>query len=229
MNDNMDIKGKIPMRELTKLTNMTRATINFYIKEGVLPPPVKSAKNMAYYDADFVERLKVVEKMRKSNFSLNQIKMLNNSKVESINEMWDQIQEGVNMAEQPVTEQQIQELGFTDERIDEMIDLCIITPLGKRSLLFPAYTLTICKAVKFFESYKIPLSVIKEILDKLNALADIETKAFNEYIRGPMIESMVARDVQDGEVLRSIENGNALMMALHLQLLKRPAEEFLNF
>jgi DNA-binding transcriptional MerR regulator len=51
---------RIPMRELEKLTNFTRATINFYIREGLLPFPQKSARNMAYYDDEFVQKLEKI-------------------------------------------------------------------------------------------------------------------------------------------------------------------------
>ena len=79
----------------------------------------------------------------------------------------------------------------------------------------------------FFHDYGIPLSVVKEILGKLLELVSIENRAFIDYIRGPMIENMISPDIQRKEVLNCIENENALMTILHLQLLKLPTENFL--
>jgi DNA-binding transcriptional MerR regulator len=68
---------KIPMRELERLTGLTRMTINFYIKEGLLPEPEKTAQNMAYYSQSFVDRLHLIFKLRSEyHFSLAQIKMI---------------------------------------------------------------------------------------------------------------------------------------------------------
>ena len=143
MGDKKDLAGKIPMRELTKLTTMSRATINFYIKEGILPPPEKSAKNMAYYDVDFIEKLNLIEKMREAKFTLNQIKLLISSDTVTINDLCLQLLEGVNKLlpfnrdDPPVTVQQLQEIGFDSERITILIDMNMIIPLDKANSLFP--------------------------------------------------------------------------------------------
>ncbi|HOU33611.1 MAG TPA: MerR family transcriptional regulator [Synergistaceae bacterium] len=38
------------MRELEHLTGESRATILYWISQGILPPPVKTSRNMAWYD-----------------------------------------------------------------------------------------------------------------------------------------------------------------------------------
>lgn len=225
-----DGKKKIPMRELEKLTNMSRATINFYIKEGILPQPHKSAKNMAYYDEDFIEKLKFIEKMRSSDFTLNQIKKLINIDTTVVNDFSLQILESVNkllpyaLDENPVSIQQIKDLGYSDELIHNLIDLKIIFSNDKSHLMFPAYSLTVCRFVKYFIDLGIPLSVAKEILDKLTELANIEKNAFINYIRSPMIEKHLSMDEQKKEVQNCIENINGLLPLLHLQLIKLPNE-----
>ena len=66
---------RIPMRELERLTGFTRATILYYIKEGLLPEPEKTARNMAYYDRRFVVRLNLIRRLKEQhNLSLQQIK-----------------------------------------------------------------------------------------------------------------------------------------------------------
>ena len=49
-------------------------TIRFYIHEGMLPPPLKTSKTMAYYTQAHLERLLEIQKMKEKNFSLSTIK-----------------------------------------------------------------------------------------------------------------------------------------------------------
>lgn len=228
-----NIVKRIPMRELEKLTHMTRATINFYIKEGILPPPQKSAKNMAYYDEEFIEKLNLVEKMRNADFTLNQIKKLINSGSGAINDFGLQVLAAVNrllpygLDENPVSLQQIKDMGFDDESIKQLVGMKIIVSTDKAGMLFPAYSLTICKVVKYFSEFGIPLAVAHEIITKLKELADIEKNAFVDYIRKPMIENGITGDAQRKEVKHCIENINSLLSILHLQLLILPVENLM--
>ena len=232
MKDESERKKKIPMRELEKLTNMTRATINFYIKEGLLPVPQKSAKNMAYYDEEFIEKLKVIEKMRNADFTLNQIKRLVNYDTNTINGFGLQILESVNkllpygVDQNLVSISQIKEIGFSDENINELIDLRIIISTDKSNTMFPAYSMTVCRFVKYFIDLGVPLTVAKDIVTKLKELADIEKNAFINYIRSPMLDSNLSQEEQKQEVEKCVENINGLLPILHLQLIKLPNEVF---
>lgn len=232
MKDESERKKKIPMRELEKLTNMTRATINFYIKEGLLPVPQKSAKNMAYYDEEFIEKLKIIEKMRNADFTLNQIKRLVNYDTNTINGFGLQILESVNkllpygVDQNLVSISQIKEIGFSDENINELIDLRIIISTDKSNTMFPAYSMTVCRFVKYFIDLGVPLTVARDIVTKLKELADIEKNAFINYIRSPMLDSNLSQEEQKQEVEKCVENINGLLPILHLQLIKLPNEVF---
>ena len=232
MKNKSETSKKIPMRELEKLTNMTRATINFYIKEGLLPLPQKSAKNMAYYDEEFVEKLKFIEKMRNADFTLNQIKKLINYDTNAVNSFGLQILESVNkllpygVDQDPVSILQIKDIGFSDQILNNLINLRIIIPIDKTNTMFPAYSMTICKFLKYFIDLGIPLTVAKDMVVKLKELADIEKNAFINYIRSPMLDSNLSPEEQKKEVEKCIENINGLLPILHLQLIKLPNEVF---
>ncbi len=228
-------KKKIPMRELEKLTHMSRATINFYIKEGILPKPHKSAKNMAYYDDAFIEKLKFIEKMRTADFTLNQIRKLIHFDSNTVNSFGLQILESVNTLlpygqdEAAVSIRQIEELGFDDATIKELMDLKIILAIDKSNTLFPSYSLTVCRFIKYYIDLGIPLAIAKEMLTKLQELADLEKNVFINYIRSPMLEKNVSPEEQRREVQKCIENINGLLPILHLQLIKLPNENLLRF
>ena len=44
------------MRELAEAAGVSAGTIKHYLREGLLPEPVKTSRNMAYYPREFVER-----------------------------------------------------------------------------------------------------------------------------------------------------------------------------
>lgn len=63
--------------EVSRRTGISTSAINYYVREGLLPPPLKTAPNMAYYDPgyiDMVNSIKVLQ--REKGLSLNEIKEL---------------------------------------------------------------------------------------------------------------------------------------------------------
>jgi DNA-binding transcriptional MerR regulator len=44
------------------------ATIKHYLREGLLPEPVKTSRNMAWYPRDFVERVQVIKQLQEERF-----------------------------------------------------------------------------------------------------------------------------------------------------------------
>ena len=61
----MELEGKL-MRigELEKLSGFPRYTIHKYIRDGLLPAPVKTGKTMAYYDLSHLERLQAIREIK---------------------------------------------------------------------------------------------------------------------------------------------------------------------
>lgn len=54
--------------ELSELTGVSRDTIKFYLKEGLIPRPVKTGSTMSYYDPSCVERIALIKKMQIERF-----------------------------------------------------------------------------------------------------------------------------------------------------------------
>ncbi len=51
----------IKIGELVKRTGVTRATVHHYVREGLLPEPVKTSRNMALYDPSCVDRVLLIK------------------------------------------------------------------------------------------------------------------------------------------------------------------------
>jgi len=55
--------------ELADRAGVSVATIKFYIREGLLPPPpVKTGRTMGYYDEAYLERLLLIRKLRDEHY-----------------------------------------------------------------------------------------------------------------------------------------------------------------
>ena len=64
MNDN----GLLRMKELAEASGVSAGTIKHYLREGLLPEPVKTSRNMAYYPPEFVDRIKLIKQLQEERF-----------------------------------------------------------------------------------------------------------------------------------------------------------------
>ena len=60
-------KKRIKIKELVDKTGVTRPTIYHYVREGLLPKPKKTARNMALYDPDCIERVLLIKGLQKQH------------------------------------------------------------------------------------------------------------------------------------------------------------------
>lgn len=58
-------KKYLRISDLAQISGLPRSTIHYYLREKLLPPPVKTGKTMAYYDQGHVEQLKKIQQLRK--------------------------------------------------------------------------------------------------------------------------------------------------------------------
>lgn len=77
----------LKMRDLSRATGVSSGTIRYYIQKGILPKPHKTHKNMAYYDASYVERIRLIKELQGKRFlPLDVIKMMLDEKEMSFSE-----------------------------------------------------------------------------------------------------------------------------------------------
>jgi AcrR family transcriptional regulator len=68
--------------ELSVYTNIPAPTIRYYLREGLLPEPMRTSRNMAYYTEDHLNRLLKIREMKGRGSSLKEIKALVENSVE---------------------------------------------------------------------------------------------------------------------------------------------------
>ncbi|HYX78968.1 MAG TPA: MerR family transcriptional regulator [Solirubrobacterales bacterium] len=63
-----------PAKELLKISELAErsgvpvATIRHYLREGLLPEPVRTSRNMAYYPPEFVGRIRLIKQLQEDRF-----------------------------------------------------------------------------------------------------------------------------------------------------------------
>jgi DNA-binding transcriptional MerR regulator len=60
--------GLLKMSELAERSGVSAGTIKHYLREGLLPEPVKTSRNMAYYPPEFVERIHLIKRLQEQRF-----------------------------------------------------------------------------------------------------------------------------------------------------------------
>jgi DNA-binding transcriptional MerR regulator len=60
--------GLLKMSELAERSGVSAGTIKHYLREGLLPEPVRTSRNMAYYPEQFVERIRLIKRLQEERF-----------------------------------------------------------------------------------------------------------------------------------------------------------------
>jgi len=60
--------GLLKMGELAERSGVSAGTIKHYLREGLLPEPVRTSRNMAYYPPEFVERIRLIKRLQEERF-----------------------------------------------------------------------------------------------------------------------------------------------------------------
>ncbi len=70
-----------PLRisDLERITGVGRSTIHYYLREGLLTPPRRTGKTMAYYDAGHVEELRRIRDLQEEGYPLTLIREMKDS------------------------------------------------------------------------------------------------------------------------------------------------------
>jgi len=60
--------GMLKMAELAEASGVSAGTIKHYLREGLLPEPVKTSRNMAWYPREFVDRVRLIKQLQEERF-----------------------------------------------------------------------------------------------------------------------------------------------------------------
>ncbi|MDD3717152.1 MAG: MerR family transcriptional regulator [Actinomycetota bacterium] len=77
-----ELESLLKVSQVSRATGVSTSAINYYVRIGLLPPPVKTHKNMAYYDPSYIQMINYVRRLQlQKHLPLEQIKEIMSKKI----------------------------------------------------------------------------------------------------------------------------------------------------
>ena len=129
-----DGNGRLKMSELAEASGVSAGTIKHYLREGLLPEPVKTSRNMAYYPPELVDRIRLIKRLQEERFMpLKAIKRVladDPDRARALVEVEDKIIERAQRAETSRTSRAEAErrYGIPREALERLEEIGVLTP-----------------------------------------------------------------------------------------------------
>jgi DNA-binding transcriptional MerR regulator len=211
------------MGELAEASGVSAATIKHYLREGLLPEPVKTSRNMAYYPAGFAERIRLIKQLQEERYMpLRVIKDLleeDPERAKALIELGDKMLERALEGEsERVSATEVRHrYGVPKEALDRLAELEVLTPDKKG---YSPSDVRIVEAISRFRAggydERIGFTVYDTLRYKraLEELVKEEVEVLMERLAGEMETDRALKLIDDGS-----EPLQDLIGALHSKLL----------
>jgi DNA-binding transcriptional MerR regulator len=218
--------GLLKISELAERSGVPVATVRHYLREGLLPEPVRTSRNMAYYPPEFVERIRVIKQLQEERFMpLRVIRELleredaEPERLRAMIELEDRILERALAGEReriPVREVR-ERYDLPDEVLDRLAELGILSPDGAG---YSPSDLRIIEAITRFRAGGYDERLGFTVYDTLRYRQALEPLVAEEV---DVLTQRLAGDLDPDRALEIVEAGigplNDLIAALHTKLL----------
>jgi len=207
------------MGELAEASGVSAATIKHYLREGLLPEPVKTSRNMAYYPAEFVERIRLIKQLQEERYMpLRVIKDLleeDPDRAKALIELGDKMLERAKAGEQErISAAEIRHrYDVPQEVLDRLAELEVLTPDKKG---YSPSDARIVEAISRFRAGGYDERIGFTVYDTLRykqAMGELVKEEVN------VLMERLAGEVDPDRAMELIESGveplNTLMAALH--------------
>jgi len=218
-----DGNGRLKMSELAEASGVSAGTIKHYLREGLLPEPVKTSRNMAYYPPDFVERIRLIKQLQEERFMPLKVirRMLDEDpeRAQALVELEDKIIERAQRGEQSrISRSEVESrYGIPREALERMEEIGVLTPNSRG---FAERDVQILEAISRFRAggydERIGFTVYDTLRykDALQRLVEEEVRVVIERLAGEVDADRVVELMEAGaEPLRD------LIAAMHSKLL----------
>jgi DNA-binding transcriptional MerR regulator len=211
------------MGELAEASGVPAPTIKHYLREGLLPEPVKTSRNMAYYPPEFVERIKLIKRLQEERFMpLKAIKAVldeDPARAGALLELEDRILDRALAGEQARTSaaEVRKRYGVPKEVLDRLEELEILSPNSRG---YSPSDVTIIEAIGRFRAGGYDEQIGFTVYDTLRYKTALEELVRQEV---EMVMSRLAGEVPPERVVEMLEAGaqplKDLIAALHTKLM----------
>ena len=215
--------GLLRMRELAAASGVSAGTIKHYLREGLLPEPVRTSRNMAYYPPDFVERIQLIKQLQEERFMpLKMIKRViddDPERTRALVELEDRVIERAAAGEETRTSaaELRRRYDIPKEVLDRLAELEVLTPTSRG---YGPSDVKIVEAIARFRAggydERIGFTVYDTLRYKraLEELVKEEVEVLIERLAGEMETDRALKLIDDGR-----EPLQDLIGALHSKLL----------
>ncbi|MFT4049810.1 MAG: MerR family transcriptional regulator [Solirubrobacterales bacterium] len=224
----MNTDGLLRMGALAEASGVPAATIKHYLREGLLPAPVKTSRNSAWYSPEYVDRIKLIKRLQEERYlPLDVIKrILENEpdQVEARLELGDtllarsqQIGAGKGMTRAQV----VKKLGLPEDVLDGFERIGAIEPIeGKNGPRYSQPDAEFLSAISQFRESGYGEALGFTIYDALIYMRHLEALARDEV---DVISEKLPGKLSADDAADLIERGHGpmrdLLSAMHVKLL----------
>ena len=223
MSTNGTENGLLRMRELAEASGVPAPTIKHYLREGLLPEPVKTSRNMAYYPPEFVDRIKLIKRLQEERFlPLKAIKNVldeDPDRAEAMLELGDQILDRALAGERSRTSaaEVRKRYGVPKGVLDRLAELEVLTPNSRG---YSPSDVTIIEAISRFRAGGYDEQIGFTVYDTLRYKSALEELVRQEV---DVVMERLAGEVPTERVVEMLEVGaqplKDLIGALHTKLM----------
>jgi DNA-binding transcriptional MerR regulator len=220
------VQELLKISELAERSGVPVATIRHYLREGLLPEPVRTSRNMAYYPPEFVERIRLIKQLQEERFMpLRVIRGLfergdaEPERLRAMLELEDRILEQALAGERDrvSADEVLARYEVPQEVLDRLAELGVLTPDDAG---YSPSDVRIVEAIGRFRAGGYDESLGFTVYDTLRYKAALERLVAEEV---DVLTRRLAGDVDPDRALELIEAGaeplNDLIAALHTKLL----------
>ncbi len=211
------------MGELAEASGVPAPTIKHYLREGLLPEPVKTSRNMAYYPPEFVDRIRLIKQLQEERFMpLKAIKSVldeDPERARALVELEDRILDRALAGERTRTSAaQVRErYGVPKDVLDRLEKLEVLSPNSRG---YSPSDIKIIEAISRFRAGGYDEEIGFTVYDTLRYKSAIEDLVREEV---EMVMDRLAGEVSPERVVEMLETGaqplQDLIAALHTKLM----------
>jgi DNA-binding transcriptional MerR regulator len=215
--------GLLRMRELAAQSGVSAGTIKHYLREGLLPEPVRTSRNMAYYPPDFVDRIRMIKQLQEERFMpLKAIKRVmedDPERTRALVELEDRVIERAAAGEESrVSAAELRRrYDIPKEVLDRLAELEIVAPTTRG---YSPTDVKIVEAIARFRAGGYDERIGFTVYDTLRYRRALEDLVKEEV---EVLIGRLAGEMETDRALRLIDDGreplNDLIAALHSKLL----------
>ena len=217
-------KELLRMGELAEASGVPAPTIKHYLREGLLPEPVKTSRNMAYYPPEFVDRIRLIKRLQEERFmplkAIRRVLEDDPDRARALVEVEDKIIERAQRRESSTRTSRAEaerRYGIPREALERLEEIGVLTPNSRGYGELDARML---EAISRFRAGGYDTEIGFTVYDTLRYKSALEQLVKEEV---EVVLERLAGDVEPDRIVELLEAGaeplRDLIAAMHSKLL----------